>query len=154
NEPAVGRALEQHDLKRPDAKTRERILEAGRDGSEVLANDDAAVSIALFGRCCQQCLEWKAHIGALIGAHAGWNEIEALEPQDMIDADRARILHGCAQDLAERRAVTFAQAQRVDPGETPPLALGVELVRRCADLERRQNEILVAPGIEAVGANA
>src|SRR5262245_59900204 len=136
DETAVGGALEQHDLERPYAKTRKRILEAWRDGAKVFADDDAAVRIAFFHRSGKQGLEWKAHIGALVGPHAPRNEIEALEPQNVIDADRARILHGGAQDLTERRAVALDQAQWIDPGEPPTLAFGIELVRWSANLER------------------
>ena len=72
----------------------------------------------------------------------------------MIEPDRAGILHRCAQDFAERRATGFDQFERIDAGQAPALALRVERVRRCADLDLRQVEILLVPGVEAVRPDA
>src|SRR5215470_2019629 len=154
DEAAVGGALEQHHLKRPDAVARQRILESGRHGAEVLADDDAAIGFALLRGSRKKSLERKAHIGALVGAQPARDEIEPLETQDVIDPDRAGISHGCAQDLCEWRAAALDQAQGIDARKSPALPLGVELVRRRADLERWQDEILIAPGVKAVGADA
>ena len=46
------------------------------------------------------------------------------------------------------------EADRIDAGEAPLLAGGVEHVGRRADLDRRQDRILLAPGVEAVAAHA
>ena len=43
---------------------------------------------------------------------------------------------------------------RIDARQAPALALRVERVRRRADLDARQVEILIAPGVETVGPDA
>ena len=69
------------------------------------------LSHAFVGGGGQQWLERKLDIGALIGRHAARDEIEPFQSQHMIEPDRAGILHRCAQDLAERRAVGLDQLE-------------------------------------------
>ena len=66
---------------------------------------------AFVGGRRQQRLERKPDIGALIGRHAARNQIEPFQSQNMIEPDRAGILHRRAQDLAERRAIGFDQLE-------------------------------------------
>ena len=72
----------------------------------------------------------------------------------MVEPDRAGILHRRAQQLAERFAVGRDQRGGIDARQSPALPLGVERVRWRADLDARQVDVLVAPGVEAVRTHA
>src|SRR3954466_6027452 len=45
------------------------------------------------------------------------------------------------------------QSDRVDAGQAPFLSAGIEDVRRCANLHRAQQRVLIVPRIETVRAN-
>src|SRR5262249_16920363 len=92
----------------------------------------------------------KSNVGSRLGLHRFRNEVKPLEAQNVIEPNGARKLHRRAQQITKRLASALDQGRRIDAGKPPTLPLGVELIALCAALERRQDQILIVPGIEPV----
>src|SRR5262245_31479037 len=81
---AVRRALEQHDLIRPDAPIDERFAKIFGNCAKVYCHDDASVFDAGECRHRQQRLERKVNVGPAARLYAVGNEVETLQTQDVI----------------------------------------------------------------------
>src|SRR5262245_45213669 len=85
--------------------------------------------------------------------HAVRDEVKALQTQDVIEPNRARVAHGRPQHAAKRFELSGLEAGRIESGQTPVLSRCVEGVWRRTNCHRRQDGVLIAPRVEAVAAN-
>ena len=110
---------------------------------------------AFFRGGREQCLERKADIGALVGLHPLRDEIEAIQSENMVEPDRAGILHGGAQHFAERRAVGLrSSAAGLMPARPQRWPCVLSWSGGAPISSAGRIEVLLAPGIEAVRPDA
>ncbi len=81
-------------------------------------------------------------------------QIKPLQPEHMIEPDRAGIAHRSLQHLPKRLERPDFQSGGVEAGEAPVLAGGIECIRWCANREMAGNRDLLVPGIEPIGLHA
>ena len=72
----------------------------------------------------------------------------------MIEAYGAGMPHRGAQHVGKRRKVLLFEAGRIEAGEAPALAGGVERIRWRTDAEMTGDRDLLVPGIETIGLHA
>src|SRR5262249_47478706 len=82
------------------------------------------------------------------------DEIEALQTKYMIESNCSRITHRRPQHVAKWLELSRFKGDRIEGGETPVLSAAIERVGRGADRHARYDRFLIAPGVEAVAANA
>ena len=136
------------------AQRLESRAQAVGHGAQILADDQAAVALALQGEDAEQVVERIGDVGALGRRCARRHPEQAGQVHHVVDAQRAAMAHVGAQRGDERGVGGIAQAVRHEGRQAPVLTVQVEVVGRRAGVRPRGIDALTGPGLGAARARS
>jgi pyruvate/2-oxoglutarate dehydrogenase complex dihydrolipoamide acyltransferase (E2) component len=111
-------------------------------------------TIAVIGEQGEKVGGGVADVRAASGAPAARDPEQSEQSHDVVEADAGRMRCRAPDRLDERLVVRAAQLPRVEWRQAPVLAVHEELIGWRADAHARCEQVLPAPGVEAVGGKA
>ncbi len=144
---AVRPALEpQHGGAKHLARGQE-LVQPGFYRAEVLADRQRARPRHFGGHHAPQQLMVIPHVRALAGRHPGRYPPQPGQPHDVVQAHAAGVARRRRDQLTQRSARPGGEVTRMPRGQRPVLTPLVELVRRGADANARDDHVLMGPGV-------
>ena len=127
------------------------LAKAFRNHSKILADDDGAVLLGDFRQNADELGHRIERICAIVGGVAGRNPEQPVEAHRVVYPQRAGVLQDRSIGLPHGQEITGGDLGRRHGGKTPFLPIGIEHVRRCADLGSDKGQGAVAPCCSPVG---
>ena len=152
---AGGRAgLEPEHAGREDPLGEEALAHAGRDGSEVLADDERARSLALEREDGQEVVGRVADVRPVPGRRAPGDPEQPEQAHDVVDAHPAGVAEPGPHRLDERPVPGGAEPVRHERRQPPVLPVEREVVGRRAHRDALGQHVLPRPGVGALAVEA
>ena len=130
------------------------VAHLGLDGAQVLADEHRSGPGRLHHRQVQQLGTVGVHIRAVEGVVAGRDAVEPEQAHDVVDAQQTAVVKQPTQGVDPRLVARGAQPPRHVRRQSPVLAQRTEVVGRGPDPTAQCEQVLVDPGIRAVGVEA
>src|SRR6185437_7956626 len=147
-------AFEAEHLGRENAPLLERAGDFRRNGAEVFADDEGAVALTLEGEDAEEV------DGGIPNVRAGYagtvirNPEQAEQPEYVVDAQRAGMLEGAAQQVDEVAIAVAPQGARVERWKAPVLPAHGERIGRRADAGAVHEQLGKGPRVGAARRRA
>ena len=154
-EPTVVLALEAQDTIAEDVRSHDRVGESLGRGAEILRDDERPGAVALDPQHRQHRVERIGDVDAIRRRHAVGYDVEPLQLERVIDADRAGMAHVGGDKCPEGLQPLLFERAGVE-GRQPPSSgpCGTERVRRCADRDARHEPVRPRPIFRAGAVDA
>ena len=142
--------LEPQHAGREDPLGGESLADAGRDGPEILTDDEGARPLALQRQDGKQVVGGVADIGPAPGRCAPGDPEQPEEPHDVVDAHPAGVTEPGPHRVDERPVPRGAEPVGHERRQSPVLPLEREVVGRRPHRDAPSQHVLPRPGVGAL----